>query len=66
MGEQGVERGPDLADLGPFIHEVVGHPFGEPDLSGGEWQHGDPFGGGGDLAQRPQLAAYDDQLLTDE
>ena len=31
MGEQGVQRRPDPADLGPLVGEVAGHPLGQLD-----------------------------------
>ena len=39
----------------------LGHPLGEPISPVGQRQLGDRVRGRGDLAQRPQLAAYDDQ-----
>ena len=60
--EQRVEGGADLADLGALVGEVLGHPLGAASIAPvGQRQLGDRVGGGGDLAQRPQLAAYDDQ-----
>ena len=61
MGEQRVQRGADLADLGALVGEVLGHPLGQVDLALGQRQLGHPVRGGRDLAQRPQLTAYDDR-----
>ncbi len=59
--EQGVERGPHLAHLVALVGQSLRHPVGEVDLALGERLLGDPVGGGGDLAQRRELAAYDDR-----
>ena len=62
--EQGVERGAHLAHLVALVGQSFGHPVGEVDLALGERLLGDPVGGGGDLAQRRELAAYDDVPTT--
>ena len=59
--EHRVERRADLPDLGALVGEAVGHPLGQVDLAGGQRQLGDPVGGGGDLAQRRELTAYDER-----
>ena len=59
--EHRVERRADLADLGALVGEAGGHALGHVDLAGGEGELGDPVGGAGDLAQRRQLAAYDER-----
>ena len=59
--EHGVEGGADLPDLGPLVGEVVGDPLAEVDLAGGQRQLRHPVGCAGDLAQRRELAAYDDR-----
>ena len=61
MLQQRVQRGPDLADLGPLVGEVVGYPLGQLDLTLGHRDLRDPVRRVGDLAQRPQLAAYDER-----
>ena len=43
MGEEGVEGGSDLADLGPLVGEVVGDPLGEVDVALGQGQLGDAW-----------------------
>ena len=40
VGEQGVERGTHLADLGALVGEVVGYPLGEVDVALGQRQRG--------------------------
>ena len=32
--EQGVQRGPDLADLGALVGEALGHALGDADVAG--------------------------------
>ena len=54
----------DLADLGVLVGEPVRHPLGELDVTGRQGQLGDVVGGGGDLAQRSQLTAYEDGAGT--
>ena len=61
MGQQGVERGTHLADLGALVGEVLRHPLGEVDVALGQRQRGDRVGGGRDLGERPELAAYEQQ-----
>ena len=58
--QQGVERDRDLADLGPFVGELVRHPRGHPDLAGVESEAGHLTGGLRDPAQWPQLTPYDE------
>ena len=59
--EHRVERRADLADLGALVGEALGHPLGQVDLAGGQGELGDAVGGAGHLAQRRQLAAYDER-----
>ena len=61
VGEQRVEGRADLADLGALVGEPVRHPLGELDVAGRQRQLGDVVRGRRDLAQRPQLAAYQDE-----
>ncbi len=61
VGEQGVERGAHLADLGALVGEVLRHAFGEVDVALGQRQRGDRVRGGRHLGQRPELAAYEQQ-----
>ncbi len=56
MTEHAVERGGDLADLGSRVR--IGHPLGQPRLSGGQRQFGHPGGGGGDPPQRTERDAH--------
>ena len=59
--EHRVEGGADLPDLGALVGEAARHPLGHLDLARGERELGDAVRGGRDLAERRELAAYDDK-----
>jgi hypothetical protein len=62
--EHGVQRRADLADLGPLVGEVRGHPLGEVDVALGQRQRGDRVRGGRHLGERPELATDEEQAAA--
>ena len=60
VGEQRVQRGADLAHLGPLVGQALRHPLRQLDVALGQRQRRHGVRGRGDLGERPELATYDE------